>query len=95
MMALYRAQKTKTERPRVRFGRIEKENRMSTLKQPAMTKHPNGTASFLIRVASAQGSLWQSCLETPKPIAEAIEVLEKQIGYMRLLNGDKPESETV
>ena len=47
------------------------------LKQPAMTKHPVGTASFYIRVRLPSGGSWQICTEKPRPIAEIIESLER------------------
>jgi hypothetical protein len=57
---------------------------MGSLKQPALTKHPNGTASFSIRVKTADGSMWEACTEQPRPIAEVIHSLEREyLGYMR------------
>jgi hypothetical protein len=62
---------------------------MPTLKQPAISKHPNGTASFYIRVKTADGSSWEACTEKPLPIADVIRSLETEyIGYMRLLDGN-------
>jgi hypothetical protein len=60
---------------------------MPSLKQPAITKHPNGTASFYLRVKTAAGSMWEACTEKPKPIAEIIASLENEyLGYMRRLS---------
>lgn len=53
------------------------------LKQPAMTKHPKGTASYYLRVATADGSFWQVCTETPISIEKCIVSLEEQIATLR------------
>lgn len=58
---------------------------MAALKQPAISKHPNGTASFYLRVRTADGGSWEACTEQPRPLAEIIHDLETQyLGYMRL-----------
>lgn len=55
----------------------------TALKQPAMTKHPKGTASYYLRVATPGGSFWQVCTEQPRPMAEIIASMEEQIVTMR------------
>jgi hypothetical protein len=57
---------------------------MKALKQPAISKHPNGTASFYIRVKLSGGGSWEACTEQPLPLAEIITSLETEyLGYMR------------
>lgn len=64
---------------------------MSALKQPAITKHPPGTASFYIRVRLPDGAMWEACTEKPRPIADIIKSLEGEyLGYLRALSGEPP-----
>lgn len=56
---------------------------MTAMKLPAMTKHPDGTASFYLRVAFPGGSDWQVCTEEPKPIPELIVSIEEYVGILR------------
>lgn len=63
------------------------------MKQPAISKHPPGTASFYIRLAFPDGGTWECCTEEPKPIAQTIKSLEEYIGIMRKAaspDGDTP-----
>lgn len=52
------------------------------MKQPAMTKHPKGTASYYLRVATV-GGYWQVCTETPISIEKCITSMEEKIVTLR------------
>ena len=53
-------------------------------KQPAITKHPNGTASFCLRVKTADGATWEAVTMRPQAIPEIIRSLEAEyLGYLR------------
>lgn len=58
------------------------------MKQPAMSKHPEGTGSYYLRVAFEGGADWQACTPEPKPLAEMIASLEEQIAWLRSLPKD-------
>jgi len=45
-------------------------------KQPAITKHPHGTASFCFRVMLRGGANWEAISTKPQPINELIESIE-------------------
>lgn len=45
-------------------------------KQPAITKHPHGTASFCFRVMLPGGANWEATSTKPQPIAQLIESIE-------------------
>jgi radical SAM superfamily enzyme with C-terminal helix-hairpin-helix motif len=45
-------------------------------KQPAITKHPHGTASFCFRVMLRGGANWEATSTKPRPISELIESIE-------------------
>jgi hypothetical protein len=65
---------------------------MATLKQPAITKHPKGTASFYLRVKTESGATWEACSEKPQPIAEIIKSLRNEyIGYMEKFLPKEPK----
>jgi hypothetical protein len=54
------------------------------MKQPAITKHPKGTASFNIRVRMADGATWEACTWEPQTIENVIEMLSGDfLGYLR------------
>jgi hypothetical protein len=55
-------------------------------KQPAITKHPKGTASFCIRVCADDGATVEYLTFRPVPIAEIIASLEGDyLGYLRAM----------
>jgi hypothetical protein len=45
-------------------------------KQPAITKHPRGTASFCFRVMLRDGANWEAMSTKPQRIAALIESIE-------------------
>jgi hypothetical protein len=45
-------------------------------KQPAITKHPRGTASFCFRVMLRDGANWEAISIKPYSIADLIELVE-------------------
>lgn len=49
----------------------------------AITKHPNGTATFLIRLCTKQGTRYQTMMSEPKSIKEMLSVLEEQAASIR------------
>lgn len=61
---------------------------MSAFKMTAISKHPDGTASFHLRVGLPSGGTWEVCMERPKSIPEAISELEKRIADLRRIHGD-------
>jgi hypothetical protein len=65
------------------------------MKQPAITKHPNGTATFCFRVRLADGAMWEAVSTKPQPIAELVATLQNDYlnagGYLcRLVPTDTP-----
>lgn len=54
----------------------------TNMKQPAMTKHPKGTASYYLRVATNTG-YWQVCTEDPISIEKCIASMEEQLVTLR------------
>ena len=56
---------------------------MGTMKLPAVSKHPDGTASFYLRVAFLDGGMWEVCTETPQPIPKLIASMEEYLTILR------------
>jgi hypothetical protein len=56
---------------------------MQPMKQPAITKHPKGTASFYLRVAWPSGGTMEQCTERALPVEELLTYLEEQIAMVR------------
>lgn len=49
----------------------------------AITKHPEGTATFLIRLRTKKGTQYQTMLSEPKPITEMLATLDEQAAAIR------------
>jgi len=60
---------------------------MEPMKMTAMTKHPERTGSFYLRVMFAGGSMWQVCTEQPVTLPKLIENLERYLADLRRIEG--------